>query len=425
MPSDQEKDKLKKGGGEASAVAQDTRSGGQSTTAGLTTSSVVTNLAPEDYPLVKFDSQNNMLTRPQWKKYAEIANYLMAKNGLSPAETYFLRDYVHVLNREEYEKEKASQGLVEISRDLTNLPPLSSENKTVKLNELVIKPEIFDGERPKPRRWIQDFNETILANGWSDEIAIKYLPTFLTKSAKDWYFTDIKPKVTPNSKWHEVYKAFARNYMGEADYEQLRKAVENSRQRPGESVSNYIPRIRRLLLLLTPSMPEADQIREIRLKLRSEYKQLLAFSEPKTISALREYCLKIEAGFPDRKEDPRGEGSRVNKPRLPTHSRSPIRHSTYERPNGYGTAMPAATNPPFRSYAREGNRGQRANLNMKDVECYRCNKKGHMSKDCWSNKGEQPRPNNRYPPRDRQVNMIQESERDIPTEILTIRQTPK
>jgi len=46
--------------------------------------------------------------------------------------------------------------------------------------------------------------------------------------------------------------------LSEADYEQLSIAIENARQEPNESVSNFIPRMRRMLLLLTPNLPKED-----------------------------------------------------------------------------------------------------------------------------------------------------------------------
>lgn len=53
-------------------------------------------------------------------------------------------------------------------------------NAVIKLNELVIKPETFDGTRPSPAIWWEDFSDAVLANGWSEIIALKYFGTSLT-----------------------------------------------------------------------------------------------------------------------------------------------------------------------------------------------------------------------------------------------------
>ena len=42
------------------------------------------------------------------------------------------------------------------------------------MNELVIRPEVFDGVKPKPRKWLDDYEDATQANGWTDRIAVKY-----------------------------------------------------------------------------------------------------------------------------------------------------------------------------------------------------------------------------------------------------------
>lgn len=64
---------------------------------------------------------------------------------------------------------------------------LTARMNTIKLNELVLKPETFDGINPQPRKWIDDYEKAAKTNNWTDEITTKYFPTFLNKSAYDWY----------------------------------------------------------------------------------------------------------------------------------------------------------------------------------------------------------------------------------------------
>lgn len=71
----------------------------------------------------------------------------------------------------------------------------------IKLNELVLKPEVFDGVKPQPRRWIDDCEKAARANAWTDHLYCQYLPTFLTKSALDWFVTIGENKVVRNPKW--------------------------------------------------------------------------------------------------------------------------------------------------------------------------------------------------------------------------------
>lgn len=303
--------------------------------------------------------------------YSKAAARVNEHSSPQQADKAFVTDYLRTMTKIESERAKRREGsgLEEISRELIELPRNMIE--TIKISELVIKPEVFDGIKPRPRSWIQNYNDAIIANGWSDRVAIKYLPTFLIRSAKAWYFTEVKPYVNTESKWYQVYTLFAENYLGEGDRMDLMDAVENAKQRPGELVCNFIPRMRRLMLLLTPTLSEADQLRQLKSKLRPEYKQLIAFSDPKTIAQLRETCMKIEAGFPrNRYGDSR---------KLTTDGYPPRKNN--ERSSQKTTVANIKPNSSRNNQSRAG------------LVCYNCNKPGHLAKNCWAPKGKKTSPN--------------------------------
>lgn len=355
-------------------------------------------------------------------EYAKLAKKIGDSPAPSETEKVFLQDYLGAVATIQADKLKMKDGLREMDRDLIQLPKMMTN--TIKLSELVIKPELFDGQRPRPRRWIQDYNEAILANGWSDEISIKYLPTFLTKSAKDWYFTEVKPFLKPNSRWYQVYEIFIENYLGPADFDSLSKAVENSRQRPGETVSNFIPRLRRLLLRLTPGLPEVNQLHQLKEKIRDEYKQLLAFQNPQTIREFRDCCLKIEAGFPGRRE----EGSEIRNPartkmssghKLPYRDSKRVSSMDQDKNHTPHKGYQARTGPNRRFGEKNSNKNVSLNRNVpngdrpqasstQEIKCYHCGKNGHIAAHCWSKKDQI-----------RRVNAIKKADE---TQVLTLRQ---
>lgn len=247
-------------------------------------------------------------------EYAKEANRILKLNSPLKDDKDFLTDYLEYSMIIAADQAKMSNEPNEqLGRDVIHLP--ITAQTTIKLNELVVTPENFNGVRPKPRKWIQNYNEAITANGWSDHIAIKYLPTFLSGPAKDWYITEVKPYVDITTKWYSVYKYFVANYLGDRDYEELMLAIENTKQRAGESISNFMPRIRRLILLLNPYISETEQLRQLKSKILPHYRKLVAFSDPKTLSEFRTSCLKIEAGEAPNRSKEDEKDVHLNKPR--------------------------------------------------------------------------------------------------------------
>lgn len=59
-----------------------------------------------------------------------------------------------------------------------------SQVPTIDLNKLVHKPEKFSGDRDKAQAWLEDYEAAIQSNRWSQQIAVYYFSTFLTKQAK-------------------------------------------------------------------------------------------------------------------------------------------------------------------------------------------------------------------------------------------------
>ena len=331
-------------------------------------------------------------------EYATVIEQLNGISRKTQAQKDFIKDGLATMNRvldDRIKRPKPSN----IAPELVSLPVTTKT--TIKLNELVIRPETFDGIRPKPRRWLEDYNEAIIANGWDDYIAVKYFPTFLEMAAKDWYVTDVRPRLSNLTKWLDIHRWFSQNFLGESDYEQLSQAVDNIKQKMGESVSTFIPRVRRLMLMLTPDLPEGEQIRQIRSKLRPEYKPLLAFSVPTSIQHLKEICLKIEAGF---------SRARIDDPRTSADS------SKFKRGN-HGDR-----------YTRNKQHESRSSKNTKieNRQCYKCDRSGHLARDCFASHKKDGTPIPRDETRtSKKVNMVEkpssgEDECDSDNEIVTI-----
>lgn len=51
------------------------------------------------------------------------------------------------------------------------------------LNKLFVKPETFNGIKPPPRQWLDQYEKAAFSNGWTETAKIKYMATFLKETA--------------------------------------------------------------------------------------------------------------------------------------------------------------------------------------------------------------------------------------------------
>lgn len=243
------------------------------------------------------------------------------------------------------------------------------KRETIRLDKLVIQPVKFNGRHPSPRKWLDDYRDAIIANDWSDRIAVKYFATFLSDTALSWFKTTIRPLIKDSTRFEEISEHFSRNYLGGSDYEKLSQQVEELVQAPDEPVCVFIPRMKELLLLLSPTMPDKEQMRQIRQKLRPEYKPWVAFAEPQTLFQLQAACMKVEAGITS-------EGT------------STRQHETHGNRSGAGAYSMDKSDLSSRQgdqdspqSARDSSKDSRSNR-WQNKTCYRCGNNGHIARHC-------------------------------------------
>jgi len=149
----------------------------------------------------------------------------------------------------------------------------------IRLNELIIRPETFDGTKPPPRQWLDDYERAAHANGWRERTMVKHLQTFIIKAAQDWYVTIAKRKLGTDPSWQEVRAAFLRHYLGGSDKAVVRRQIERTRQGDNEKASLFIPRLLRLFDMVEPNKPEEELVEILRSKLRKGYQDKLAMHD--------------------------------------------------------------------------------------------------------------------------------------------------
>lgn len=76
------------------------------------------------------------------------------------------------------------------SREVSHFPrgPYLDEEvvRPADLNRLFVKSEAFDGIRPPPRQWLDQYEKAAISNGWSDAAKVKHMATFLKETVYSW-----------------------------------------------------------------------------------------------------------------------------------------------------------------------------------------------------------------------------------------------
>lgn len=241
----------------------------------------------------------------------------------------------------------------------------------IKLNELVKKPESFDGYKPPARRWVDDYEKASQANGWSEELMVRYFSTFLEKAANDWFLAIANKKLGLKPTWSDLKSAFIRHYLGDSDKQVLRRQVEKCQQGDREKATIFIPRFMRMVQLVDPSKPEDELVEVIRSKLRDEYQEKLVLTNTYTIEQLNDACLKIEASI---------ELSKAGK-----NSKSGPGFRSKRSDAGSNKEPGAASKgsgPKFQSRSPKSKEGGQTPKKDGVRTCYKCDRKGHVSADC-------------------------------------------
>lgn len=191
---------------------------------------------------------------------------------------------------------------IPISLAVNSGPNMFNDVPTIDLNKHVQKPEKFAGDRDKARAWIEDYEAAIRANRWSQQIAVNYFSTFLAKQARNWYLTMVQPSFKATTSWDDIRSLFARFYFGPDEAEAARDKLRTARQGKNEACTEFIPRILHLMHLAKVDLTEAEKTRELKIKSRPEYQDLIIGQRPQSVTQLNDLCLEIETRLAQRAE---------------------------------------------------------------------------------------------------------------------------
>lgn len=165
----------------------------------------------------------------------------------------------------------------QIGRERGHLEPQSDHNQSqedaesfgqtshgfskINLNQLVKKPRYFNGESPPPSEWIDEYQDAMEDNCWSEITGIYYFKHFLKDDAASWFKLQAKPKLNANSSWQDLYKLFEENYLGRAERDRL---TRNTTSVEGSNLFlfPYYSRVHDALMLLPRSLDPENALKQ-------------------------------------------------------------------------------------------------------------------------------------------------------------------
>lgn len=307
---------------------------------------------------------------------ALIADYNEVKEACKMA----IRDDTNdtLANQDDSNKDSTIQrDAQEVARQEVNdaiaraLEPFISNHQVnrVNLNELVCRPDTFNGFTPKPREWVEEYEEAFIANGWPDETAVKYFSTFLRASALDWYRTMVRPKFGASLSWQQLKRVFTDHYLGKDELKQRRQEFSSLVQSEKEPSNNFIPKAYRLLRQLYPRADEDEAIDKIVSKMRPEIIKSLPLGGVDTIEELVTFSSKIESRERQLAERMK-HANRATRSSAQPFNRKPMNQEVIEKP---------------KQQAEIGKR-EREQSKGAGPKCYRCLRVGHIGKNCTAAK---------------------------------------
>jgi len=159
----------------------------------------------------------------------------------------------------------------------------------------LVTPKVFSGlPNENVLSWLEDFEFSAVANGWTDDIKRLKLPACLNGVARDWYSLEVAGR---NTLWPDILRALISQFLPTGFKSHIREQIRSRKQMPYEPVNNYICEMRLLCRRYNPNMPEPEIKDYIIEGLLPPLAQQLIFLNPTDLNDLKVKAALVEKGF--------------------------------------------------------------------------------------------------------------------------------
>lgn len=313
----------------------------------------------------------------------------------------------------------------------TVIEPQNSGNQTVTMGDNIktprVEPTTFEGRGADVEEFLEEYNLAASLNNWTNEIKYKFLPYYLRGQAKT-VFQNNKGEVQD---WNQCEELLKRNFNSTGKKESLHWEMYNRGQEPSETATEYVENKIKLMIKANVQMAEEEKAKLILFGLRPEIAaRVSCMTGNSTIAGLKENINVIDFAnyVTDRSVKRIRDNTLSESPSKPQWADELIRAvsglkmqensqqgSQYReqnfndrRPNNYYRSSNNSNNRvnrqgygPRRSITPDRSKYQRDRSQHREFvrtssgrlrTCFKCNKPGHLARDCWSNQknGERP-----------------------------------
>lgn len=140
-----------------------------------------------------------------------------------------------------------------------------------------ICPPDFHGDKSKAREWLRDYEAAMRINNYTNEQRLERASAYLKGPAKDWFYGT--SRLHQDLDWYSFKNRFLKHFCGADGRDQLRKKLEESRQKHDEHPSEYMMRIMSLCTQYDPDMSNEELVRRIARGLSTDIVNMLSISK--------------------------------------------------------------------------------------------------------------------------------------------------
>lgn len=225
-------------------------------------------------------SENYKFETIELNKNFNLENSLETINSKSKNCPIILETKTNYNNEAEYKLKTAE-----------NTNKIVSQTKMARLQQFV--PNIFNGSGDEcVLEFFEYFNVVAIANDWTSQIKLTYLPLYLKNSAYKLYKTLIMNNL--NLTFDEIEQIFKDKFASPARNRMLRNKLRNKKLKSTETISEFLADILYLISQTNNTIPETEKIDIILDALTPEYYNTVIIMNNDTLDNLETNLKKIE-----------------------------------------------------------------------------------------------------------------------------------